>query len=187
MAPRRHRGSFRRALRGPRGVVFSPVVVEEIDFDEPLSPVEERLSLDDAGDIFPTFVTADDAKRYIDETDTGFDRLNVAILASTAPADFKTSWALELGGWKTFATGARAAVGWLNAKAVMEQTDRWAAQLVDWRASFSKIGGSAPGPAPLPPGQGAPSSSAVGDVTTLVVALGVLAAIVTFGPRLAKE
>ena len=40
-----------------------------------------------AGDILPTFVTPDDARKAIDETDANYDRLNIAILSSTtAPA-----------------------------------------------------------------------------------------------------
>jgi hypothetical protein len=189
MGRRFHRG------RGPRRIgsrsFVSPVVVEAYELDEePEEYFISRRELDEAGDIFPTFVTAEDAKRYIGEIDTGHDRLNVAILASTtAPPEFKASWTLQLGGWKTFATGARASVGFLNAKAVMEQTDRWATQLTEWRTAFSKIGGTVPGPAPTPPGQGVPGSSpaALGDLTMLIVAAGVVAAIVIFGPRLAKE
>jgi len=169
--------------------VIAPVVVEAYELeDAPEEYFITRTELDEAGDIFGTVVTGEDAKRYIDETDTAYERLNVAILASTAPADFKTAWSLQFGGWKTFATGARATVGFFNAKAVMEQTDRWAAQLPEWRASFAKIGGTAPGPAPPAPGQGVPGTGPkVGDFTTLIVAAGVLAAIVVFGPRLAKE
>jgi hypothetical protein len=181
-----HRRRFPRGFR-PRGGV--PVVIEQItDTFEPDVYFVTTAELDEAGSILPTFVTADDAKRYIDETDTGYDRLNVAILASSAPADFKTSWALQLGGWKTFSVAARASVGFLNASAVMDQTDRYGKQLEEWRASFEKIGGNAPGPAPVAPGQGVPSSSnTLGAATGLIVAAGVVAAIVIFGPRLAKE
>ena len=190
MPPHVHRRASRGRTRGPRLVVVSPWTVEEsiVDLADDDDPGPTRLELDQAGDIFPTFVTADDAKRYIDETDTGYDRLNVAILASAVPADFKAAWALQIAGWKTFAAGARASVGFFNAKAVMDQTDRWASGLVEWRSSFAKAGGNAPGPAPPAPGQGVPTSNAtIGDVTGLVVAAGVLAAIVIFGPRLAKE
>lgn len=184
MGRRLHRG---RVTRGSR-VVVSPLLVESIfSAPEPDEYIVMRRELDEAGDLFPTFVTADDAKRYIDETDTAYDRLNTAILASAAPPEFKTSWALQFGGWKTFATGARATAGFLNAKAVMDQTDRWASQVSDWRGAFQQIGGNAPGPSPTPAGQGIPGPKTLGDLTGLIVAAGVVAAIVIFGPRLAKE
>jgi hypothetical protein len=188
MTRRLHRGSFPRRFIGPRARALSPLVVEEYYFDAPSDPdiFVERRELDEAGDLLPTFVTADDARRYIDETDTGYSRLNTAIATSSASPDFKAAWAIQLAGWTTFATGARATVGFLNAKAVMDQTDRWAAQLQDWSAAFAKAGGMAPGPAPPSPGQGTGKPTSLGDLTGLIVAAGVVAAIVIFGPRLAK-
>lgn len=168
---------------------MSPLLVESIFFDaEPDEYFISRRELDEAGDLFPTIVSPDDARRYIDETDTAYDRLNTSILASTvAPPEFKASWTLQYGGWKTFAAGAKASVGILNTKAVMDQTDRWATQIADWHGAFKKIGGTPAGPSPMAPGQGTSSPKPLGELTGLIVAAGVVAAIVIFGPRLAKE
>lgn len=107
------------------------------------------------GDILPTFVTPDDAKRYVRETDAQWDRSDTDMQASTqADAAFKASWATDLEGWRRFRDDAIRSVGWLNTKATMEQTDRWAQKLTDWRKSLSDIGGKLTGPGPIPPGQG---------------------------------
>ena len=62
--------------------------------------------------------------------------------------------------WKKFRDDALKNAGFFNAKAVMEQTDRWAKQLADWRESFTKTGGKPVGPAPPVPGQGVASATA---------------------------
>lgn len=142
-----------------------------------------------AGDILPTFVTPDDARKAIDETDAGYERMNIAILGSSTPPEFKASWGLQYAGWKTFATGARATVGFLNTKAVMDQNDRYQSQLADWNKSFALVGGKAPGPAPADPGQGVPDKNAASFLsgsTGLVLAGAALAAILVFGPRFSK-
>ena len=138
-----------------------------------------------AGDLLPTFVTPDDARKAIDETDANYERLNIAILASTsAPPEFKASWGLQYAGWKTFATGARATVGFLNTKAVMDQNDRYTSQLQDWGKSFSMVGGTPPGPVSQPSGQGTPTTgiaSFLSGSTGLVLAGAALAGILVFG------
>ena len=143
-----------------------------------------------AGDLFPTFVSPDDARKAIDETDAGYERMNIAILASTsAPPEFKASWGLQYATWKTFATGARATVGFLNTKAVMDQNDRYASQLQDWGKSFALVGGQAPGPTPPAAGQGVPGETSLGGFlsgsTGLILAGAALAGILIFG-RYAK-
>jgi hypothetical protein len=149
----------------------------------------ETMGLE-AGDILPTFVSPDDARKAIDETDAGYERMNIAILASmNAPPEFKASWGIQYATWKTFATGARATVGFLNTKAVMDQNDRYASQLQDWGKSFSLMGGQAPGPVPPTPGQGVPSETSLGGFlsgsTGLILAGAALAGILVFG-RYAK-
>lgn len=141
-----------------------------------------------AGDIWPTFVTPEDARRYIDEVDAAYSRLDTAIQSSQAPTDFKTSWGIQLASWKAFAIGAKPTVGWLNTTAVMQQTDRFNDQLKNWFASFQAVGGKPPGPPPTPPGQGIPDPNPtnIGDVTKLALVLGGVAALVIFGPKLAK-
>lgn len=104
------------------------------------------------GDWLPTFVTPDDAKRYIGETNAGYERLALAIDSSPVSARFKEAWATQLKGWQAFRDEALRNVGWLNTKATMEQNDRWTAQLGDWDASYRKEPGAKPvGPAPTPP------------------------------------
>lgn len=140
-----------------------------------------------AGDILPTFVTPDDARKAIDETDAAYERFNLSVLASTtAPPEFKASWGVQYAGWKTFATGARATVGFLNTKAVMDQNDRYQAQLGDWSKSFALVGGVAPGPAPAAPGQGTGEPLTLGGMTGLLVAGAVLAAVVLIAPHITK-
>ncbi len=111
-------------------------------------------------DIFPTFVTGEDAKRYVNETDAAYQRLDQDIRGAAVPDDFKSSWGLHFDAWKKFRDDALKNAGFFNAKAVMEQTDRWAKQLADWRESFTKTGGKPVGPAPPVPGQGVASATA---------------------------
>lgn len=141
-----------------------------------------------AGDFWPTFVTPDDAKRYIDEINAGYSKLDTAIMASTVSNEFKTSWAIQNTSWKTFASPAKENVGWFNTRAVMGQTDRYAEELKNWYAGFKAVGGTPPGPPPLPPGQGVPdpNPTTVGDVTTLALVVGGVAALIIFGPKLAR-
>jgi hypothetical protein len=141
-----------------------------------------------AGDIWPTFVTPDDARRYIDEVDSGYSRLDTAVQASTVSGDFKGSWAIQLGTWKAFALSAKPSVGWLNTTAVMQQTDRFNGELKNWYAGFQAVGGKPSGPPPIPPGQGIPDPGApsVGNLTTLALVVGGVAALVIFGPKLAR-
>lgn len=140
----------------------------------------------EAGQILPTFVTPDDAKRYMGEVDAGYMQLDAAVQSlATAPADFKTSWGLQFAAWKTFYAGATATVGWLNTKAVMDQTDRFNILLGDWRKSFGAIGGTPPGPGPLTSGQGVPGPASV-DFTKAAIAIGTVGALFLFGPQLMR-
>lgn len=143
----------------------------------------------EAGDLFPTFVTPEDAKRYMNEIDTGYSQLDAAIQSFAAtPLDFKAAWVLQLGSWKAFFASAMPSVGWLNTKAVMDQTDRFASQLAEWRKSFATVGGNPPGPPPTPPGQGVPGSgNPTTDIVKVVAAVGAVAALVIFGPVLARS
>ena len=89
-----------------------------------------------------------------------------------------------MAGWKTFATGARATVGFLNTKAVMDQNDRYTAQLGDWAKSFALVGGTPPGPIGQPAGQGVPNNSLgslLSGSTGLILAGALLAGVVVFG------
>ncbi len=115
---------------------------------------EPSTSAEWVGDILPTFVTPDDAKRYIRETDAQWERTDSDIRASAADAAFQGSWATDLEGWRRFRDDAINSVGWLNTKATMEQTDRWASKLTDWRKALADAGGKLTGPGPVAPGQG---------------------------------
>jgi hypothetical protein len=141
----------------------------------------------EAGDILPTFVTPEDAKKYIDEVDSGYSRLDTGISSATnLTQDFKASWGIQLTTWKAFAVASKASVGWLNTKAVMDQTDRFNDQLKNWFTEFTKAGGSGVGPMPTTPGQGIPGTTQVSDVTKLVIAGSVLAGILLIAPKLFK-
>jgi hypothetical protein len=139
----------------------------------------------DAQGILPTIVTGSDARNYIDETDTGYNTLDASIQASGVAADFKTSWAATYAGWKTFSMAARASVGLLDAKAVMDQTDRWVTTLGNFSTQFHALSpGSTVPTMPVPAGQGVPDTSTaalLSGSTGLVVAGAVLAGILVFG------
>lgn len=184
-------GGNRRKFRGFRGAGTSIVYLDRVpdviyDCPRTLNGICYP-EFQEAGDILPTFVTPDDARKYIDEVDSGYNRLDSGI--STAPnltQDFKTSWGIQLTTWKAFAIASKASVGWLNTKAIMEQTDRFNDQLKNWFTEFTKLGGSGVGPMPTTPGQGIPGTTQVSDVTKLVIAGSVLAAIVFIAPKLLK-
>jgi hypothetical protein len=186
-----HHGGGRR--RGGRSGFGGPIYVnggtdEFLIFDGRDLPLPLELDAVDAADLLPTFVTPTDAQNYLQEVDTGFARLDASILQSQVADNFKAAWAAELAAWRIFATGARASVGWLNSKAIMDQTDKWAVDLKNWDANFQAQGGKDVGPPPMPPGQGTPTGTgvAIADVSKLIVAGGVLAAIVVFGPKIAQ-
>jgi hypothetical protein len=153
-------------------------------------PGDEARGLSDAGDILPTIVTADTAKQYIDETDTGYDTLDKTIASTTVPQEFQTAWKATYLGWKAFAGAARASVGFFTAKSVMDQTDRWVQTLGQFSIQFHALSPSSPVPTmPAPPGQGVPDKSAaslLSGSTGLVLAGAALAAILVFGPRFSK-
>lgn len=149
-------------------------------------PFADTMGLE-AG-FLPTFVLPDDARRAIQENEAGYDRLNLAITGSGAAPEFKASWSIQYAAFKTFATGAKADVGFFNTTAVMDQNDRFASQLIDWNKNFATVAGvPAPGPLPPPPGQGVPDrsekQSVLSEATVLVLAGAALAAIVVFGGR----
>ncbi len=190
---RRHRPG--RGFRGGQTVYFdsAPEIVETVlvtpsDLDLiMIPPTDDKVEKEhQAGDILPTVVTAESAKAYIHEVDTAYSVLNGDIVRSNAPIDFKASWGMQLAGWNTFQLGALASVGFFDAKAVMGQTDRYATELANWRKTFLSLGGTPSGPAPIPPGQGIPDPQA-GSATNLVVAVGIVAAIVVLGPTLARH
>ena len=194
------RGGFRRGFR-PFGVdVIDTVYVEPecpavIDVlpDAPIPycckigqsrcrAVRQR----EAGDILPTLVGPDAARKYIDETDAGYNVLDASIQASNVPADFKTGWNVQLAAWKTFAVGARSSVGFLDAKAIMDQTDRWQTALGNWSTQFHALSPSSAIPNPVQAGQGMGEQASLSDITKLVLAGGLVAGIVILGPKLMR-
>lgn len=204
MPPRHHhRGRVHHTRRGVPVVYEEAVFLdtpEQIDVlfipptDEPEAKVKQAgmtfyENNADAGDLLPTFVTPDDAKRYLSEVDGGYTRLDSAVQSAVAvPNDFKISWGIQLATWKAFFGSAIATVGWLNTKAVMEQTDRFQTQLGDWTKSFVAAGGIAPGPGPMGAGQGVPGSgNPSSDIVKVVAAVGAVAALVIFGPALVRS
>ncbi len=189
----RHHGGGGRRFRGRSGgtsVVYLDSVPDYvIDCPRTINGVCYP-EFSEAGDILPTWVSGEDAKRYLDEVDAGYNRLDTGITSSTnLTQDFKASWGIQLAAWKAFAISAKATLdgfmgGFFNAKAIMEQTDRFNDQLKNWYTEFTKAGGSGVGPMPTTPGQGIPGTTQVSDITKLVVAGGVLAAILVIGPKI---
>jgi hypothetical protein len=110
----------------------------------------------DVGDWIPTFVTADDAKRYVREYDAQWERvtLDVERIADKIPPELKQSWSIDLEAWRKFRDDAIASTTLWNARATMEQADRWAAKLIEWRKSLEKANVPITGPGPVVPGQG---------------------------------
>lgn len=189
---RPHHSHGRRFGRGGRTFIVGTPYEETVFLDcvrdiDGICIPEDATGCCGAGDLLPTFVSASDAQRYIDEVNTSYTTMNQAVSLSQVASDFKASWDLQWQGWIHFATDARASVTFWNAKAVMQQTDRWADQLKNWYASFQKAGGQPP-PAPTTPGQGIPDPNAtsVGNLTTLALVVGGVAALVIFGPKLAR-
>lgn len=183
-----HGGHHRGSGGGRRGhgqnVVYLDVVPDAVYCD---GSIINGICIPDreASGVLPTFVTPDDARRYIDEVDAGYRRLDTAIAGSQAPADFKVSWGIQMGAWTAFALPAKASVGWLNTTAVMDQTDRFNDQLKNWFAGFASVGGTPPGPPPSPPGQGIPgTSNTTADLTKLVTAVAVAGAMILVAPKL---
>lgn len=191
MPPHKHHGHHggRRFGRG-RSVSIYEIgqPYEEVYYDCPrdldgfcLPPIP----IAQAGDIFPTFVTATDAQNYLNEVNTAYTAMNLAVTTSNVADDFKQSWAIQWQGWIQFSTDARASVSFWNAKAVMQQTDRWQAQLKNWSTQFQSIGGKPPAP-PIGPGQGIPDppgGGTVNDLTKLAIAIGVTAGIILVAPK----
>ena len=185
------RGGESRRFRGFKGrgtsVAFLDKVPDYVSDTPRTLHGQAYPEYQDAGDLLPTLVTPDDARKYIDEVDGGYRRLDTGIAnATNLTQDFKTSWGIQLATWTAFAIGAKASVGWLNTSAVMGQTDRFNDQLKNWFTEYSKAGGTGVGPMPTPAGQGIPSDTKVSDITKLVVAGSVLAAIVLIAPKLLK-
>ncbi|HKQ69538.1 MAG TPA: hypothetical protein VJT73_09370 [Polyangiaceae bacterium] len=135
---------------------------DELDPAPPLATVAPRgralfaEETEGLGDLLPTIVTADDARRYVNETEAEFERLDRTIQTSSVNDSFKQSWAIDRDAWRKFREDALRNAGLFNAKATMEQTDRWKKKVSDWNDSFTKEGGRTVGPAPAPPAQGLP-------------------------------
>jgi hypothetical protein len=187
-AHHRHHGPSGRRFRGGGSrVVYVEQVPDIVYCDgDIVNGICFSRTEREAGDIFPTFVTPDDARRYIDEVDAGYRRLDTAIQGSNATdATWKTSWSIQLGTWTAFALPAKSSVGWLNTTAVMQQTDRFNDQLKNWYANFQSLGGAPSGPPPVGPGQGVPgTTNTTADLTKLVTAVGITAAVILVAPKL---
>ena len=118
----------------------------------PGAPVETGWNL---GEWIPTFVTGDDARRYVREYDSQWDQLanDIARAGPKMPPEQQQAWAIDLEAWRKFRDDAIASVTIWNARAIMMQTDRWGSKLVEWRKTLEKtIPITAPGP--VAPGQG---------------------------------
>lgn len=187
MPPRPHPRHRRRAApyQGFDSITYITELVPEPDeFYFPVAVVLDKKN--DAGDLLPTIVMPDSARKYIDQVDADYTRENLAITQSNVDPAFKAQWLVQFGAWKTFSVAARASVGFFDTKAVMDQTDRFAQQLVDQDKAFAAAGGARIGAPPATPGQGVGEPVALSSVTKLVAALAGVAAIVIIGPKLFK-
>jgi hypothetical protein len=145
-------------------------------------PYETAESLDrslGAGDILPTFVTVGSARQYIEEIQTAYKILDMSVGQSTrVSAEWRARWEMQLTGWQAFRTSALSDLNWANAKATMDQTDRWGLQLRTWSAEFSKIDGENAPPPPLDPGQGIPDGPpSLASLAQIAAILGGVAAL----------
>jgi hypothetical protein len=109
----------------------------------------------DIGEWIPTFVGADDARRYVREYDSQWEQLaqDIARAGAKASPEQQQAWAIDLEAWRKFRDDAIASVTIWNARATMEQTDRWASKLVEWRKALATTI-PVTGPGPVAPGQG---------------------------------
>lgn len=107
------------------------------------------------GEWIPTFVTADDARRYVREYDSQWEQLtqDIARAGAKMPVEQQQAWAIDLEAWRKFRDDAIASVTLWNARATMMQTDRWASKLVEWRKVLATTI-PVTGPGPVAPGQG---------------------------------
>lgn len=116
----------------------------------------QAVATGDIGSWIPTFVTADDARRYVREYDSQWERVRADVdrAGDKISPDLRQSWAVDLEGWRKFRDDAIASVTFWNARAIMEQCDRWASKLIEWRKAFEKANVPVTGPGPVIPGQG---------------------------------
>jgi hypothetical protein len=156
----------------------------------PNDPKRRIKKKGDAGDILPTLVTADTARAYIAETDTGYNTLDTTITSAGVPPEFLAAWKATYLGWKAFSNTTAPNVSFFTAKAAMDQTDRWVETLGKFSVQFHNLSPSSPVPTmPSAPGQGIPDKSAaslISGTTGLIVAGAVLAAVLFVGPHFSK-
>lgn len=141
----------------------------------------------DAGDILPTFTGPGDVDAHREAVNGQHQQLNSQILPSGVSQDFKSAWGQYLQTWLSFYNTNKAA-NWieksLSAKSMYEQIDQFANQVAQWATDFQKAGGNLQGS--IPSIADKPSDVTLAKVTGLVVAAGVVAAIVVIGPKLVK-
>lgn len=109
------------------------------------------------GDWLPTFVTPEDARNYILETDATWFRLAADVDNTPLADNVRASWQTDYVAWQKFRDENTANVGWLNTKATMEATDRWLMKINQWAEYIKASGAKLSGPAPLAAGQGDPT------------------------------
>lgn len=192
MARRVHRGRAPRVRRiGPRGgrFVYSPTVIEETYYTPYPDPLDERVALDEAGDILPT--SPQSVRTALDQENANWTSLYDAVLAALAAGqiatDFSFPFTNDLFAWKTFYTLSVQSTpfGWEP----MAQLDEWRKKRAVWATDLQgRIKRRLPGNLDqAPPRETGPIKPPTpGETIALVVAAGVVAAIVYFGPRFAK-
>lgn len=142
----------------------------------------------DAADILPTLTGPGDVDTHREAVNGQHQQLNAQILPSNVSQEFKSAWGNYLQSWLTFYNQNKDA-NWLTkslyAKSMYEQIDQFANQVAQWAQDFKKAGGNLQGD--IPSIADKPSDVTISKVTGLVVAGGVLAAIVILGPKLVTK
>jgi hypothetical protein len=140
----------------------------------------------DAQGILPTFTGPADVDAHREAVNGQHQSLNAQIIASGISQDFKNAWLNYLRSWNEFYTANREAswaAKFLSAVSMYSQIDQFASQVADWASKFQQAGGQLQGGFPSLADK--PTTN-ISDITGLVVAGGVLAAIVILGPKLVK-
>jgi len=152
--------------------------------------LEERRRLDEAGDIFPTSPAS--VRTALDQEQANWNSLYDAVLAALGVGqigtDFSFPFTNDLFAWRTFYTVTIqfTPFGWEP----MAQLEEWRKKRAAWATQLQeRIKRKLPGNLDqAPPREEAPIKPPTpGDFIGLIVAVGVVAAIVILGPRLAKE
>lgn len=183
-----------RGPMGPRMLYRPPMIIGESIFyeHEPDEYVNERRELDEAGgagDLLPTSPLS--VRTALDQENANwlslYDAVLAALTAGSISTDFSFPFTNDLAAWKIFyaLNMQQTPFGWEP----MAQLEEWRKKRARWALDLeARVKFKLPGNLDeAPPREKSTAFASMGDLTGLIVAAGVVAAIVVFGPRLAKE